>query len=61
MFTVRRALSSSPVSAADANEDANFPKIINFFAAEPELARELFAGSVWVIWFAKGDRREVAT
>jgi hypothetical protein len=43
MFTVTSHAVLEPVGAADANEDASFPKIINFFAAEPEPARELFA------------------
>jgi hypothetical protein len=34
MFTVTSRAALKVVSAADANDDASFPKIIDFFAAE---------------------------
>jgi hypothetical protein len=44
-----------PKGAANANDNTSFPKIVNFFAAKPEPARDLFAGDevdLWgVIWF----------
>jgi hypothetical protein len=44
MFAVAPHAVLQPIGAANANENARFPKIIDLFAAEPEPARELFAG-----------------
>ena len=64
MFAVASHALLEPISAADSNEDAGLSKIINFFAAEPEPARELFAGDEIGLGVGhmgcQGDRTEVA-
>jgi hypothetical protein len=64
MFTVTPHAVLESVGAADANQDASFPKVIDFFAAEPEPARELFAGDEVGLgtghMACRGDRTEVA-
>jgi hypothetical protein len=61
---VRDAAARGTIGAVDTDEDASFPKLINFFAAEPESARELFHGDEIRLgvghMVCRGDRSEVA-
>ena len=43
MFTVTADALLKSVGAADTNEDAGLGQVIDFFATEPQPARELFA------------------
>jgi hypothetical protein len=64
VFTIKSHAVLEPVGAADANEDASFPKIVDFLAAEPEPAREFFAGDEVGLgaghMVCRGNRSEVA-